>query len=87
MCLPKVAFKVNLIDVNGAQLEKAVQTIGKNLDRQVSKGALTEEQKASTLANITTHTDLAAGVQNAELVVEAATENIDLKLKIFRSAG
>lgn len=77
-------FKVNLIDVNGAQLEKAVQTIGKNLDRQVSKGSLTEEQKATTLANITTHTDLAAGVQGAELVVEAATENIDLKLKIFR---
>ena len=77
-------FKVNLIDVNGAQLEKAVQTIGKNLDRQVSKGSLTEEQKAGTLANITTHTELAAGVQGAELVVEAATENIDLKLKIFR---
>jgi 3-hydroxybutyryl-CoA dehydrogenase len=77
-------FKVNLIDVSGAQLEKAVQTIGKNLDRQVSKGTLMEEQKSSTLANISTHTDLAAGVQNAELVVEAATENIDLKLKIFR---
>jgi len=77
-------FKVNLIDVNGAQLEKAVQTIGKNLDRQVGKGTLTEEQKLATLANITTHTDLAAGVQTAELVVEAATENIDLKLKIFR---
>lgn len=77
-------FTVNLIDVNGAQLEKALQTIGKNLDRQVSKGTITEGQKASTLANITTHTDLAAGVQHAELVVEAATENIDLKLKIFR---
>ncbi|AXY78074.1 3-hydroxybutyryl-CoA dehydrogenase [Paraflavitalea soli] len=77
-------FTVNLIDVNGAQLEKAVQTIGKNLDRQISKGTLTEAQKETTLGNITTHTDLAAGVENAELVVEAATENIDLKLKIFR---
>lgn len=77
-------FNVNLIDVNGAQLEKAVQTIGKNLDRQVAKGTLTEEEKTATLANISTHTDLAAGVQHAELVVEAATENIDLKLKIFR---
>lgn len=77
-------FKVNLIDVNAAQLEKALQTIGKNLDRQVSKGTLTEDQKGATLANITTVTDLAAGVQGADLVVEAATENIDLKLKIFR---
>lgn len=77
-------FNVNLIDVNAAQLEKALQTIGKNLDRQVAKGTLTEDQKAATLANITTVTDLAAGVQGADLVVEAATENIDLKLKIFR---
>jgi 3-hydroxybutyryl-CoA dehydrogenase len=77
-------FKVNLIDVNAAQLEKAVQTISKNLDRQVTKGSLTEDQKGATLANITTVTDLAAGVQGADLVVEAATENIDLKLKIFR---
>jgi len=78
-------FTVKLIDVNGAQLEKALQTIGKNLDRQVSKGALSEGQKSIALANITTHTDLAVGVQNADLVVEAATENTDLKLKIFRS--
>lgn len=77
-------FQVNLIDVNAAQLEKAVQTIGKNLDRQVSKGTLTEGQKSIALANITTHTDVAEGVRNAELVVEAATENTDLKLKIFR---
>ncbi|MBO9564398.1 MAG: 3-hydroxybutyryl-CoA dehydrogenase [Niastella sp.] len=77
-------FKVNLIDVNAAQLEKAVQTISKNLDRQVAKGTLTEQQKGATLANITTVTDLAAGVKTADLVVEAATENIDLKLKIFR---
>lgn len=77
-------FSVNLIDVNAAQLEKALQTISKNLDRQVSKGTLTEDQKGATLANITTVTDLATGVQGADLVVEAATENIDLKLNIFR---
>ncbi len=77
-------FNVNLIDVNAAQLEKALQTIGKNLDRQVSKGTLTEAQKAAALANIVTVADVAAGVQQADLVVEAATENVDLKLKIFR---
>ncbi len=77
-------FNVTLIDVNAAQLEKALATIGKNLDRQVTKGTLTEEQKASTLANLTTQTDVAAGVANADLVVEAATENVDLKLKIFK---
>lgn len=77
-------FTVNLIDVNAAQLEKAVQTITKNFDRQVAKGTVTEDQKQLALSNITTHTDIAAGVQNAELVVEAATENADLKLKIFK---
>lgn len=77
-------FAVNLIDVNAAQLEKARQTIAKNLERQVVKGIITEEQKQLAISNITTYTDLAAGVQNAELVVEAATENVDLKLKIFK---
>lgn len=77
-------FNVNLIDVNAAQLEKALQTIGKNLDRQVSKGSLTEAQKAAALANITTVTDVGTGVGQADLVVEAATENVELKLKIFR---
>ena len=77
-------FIVTLIDVNAAQLEKAVATIGKNLDRQVTKGTLTEEQKAATLKNLTTQTDVATGVANADLVVEAATENVDLKLKIFK---
>ncbi|WP_315821666.1 3-hydroxybutyryl-CoA dehydrogenase [Paraflavitalea speifideaquila] len=77
-------FRVNLIDVSSAQLEKALQTIGKNLDRQVAKGSLTEEQKTRTLANITPFTIMAEGVQEAELVVEAATENIELKLKIFK---
>lgn len=77
-------FTVTLIDVNAAQLEKALATITKNLDRQVAKGTLTEEQKALTLANLSTQTDVAAGVTNADLVVEAATENVDLKLKIFK---
>ncbi|MBL7950176.1 MAG: 3-hydroxybutyryl-CoA dehydrogenase [Flavobacteriales bacterium] len=76
--------KVTLIDIAQAGLDKGMATIAKNLDRQVAKGALNEEQKAATLKNITTITDMAAGVKAAELVVEAATENVDLKLRIFR---
>ncbi len=78
-------FNVCLIDVQQAQLDKALQTISKNLDRQVAKGNLTEEQKMQTLANISIQTDTAAGVKNVELIVEAATENIALKLKIFEN--
>jgi 3-hydroxybutyryl-CoA dehydrogenase len=77
-------FIVNLIDVNITQLHKALQAITKNFDRQIAKGAVTEEQKQKALANITTLTDIGEGVQHADLVVEAATENIDLKLKIFK---
>ena len=77
-------FKVNLIDVSPAQLEKAVGTIGKNFDRQIAKGSLTEENKKAALDNITSVTDLAEGVKHADLVVEAATENAELKLKIFK---
>jgi 3-hydroxybutyryl-CoA dehydrogenase len=77
-------FAVNLIDVNAGQLDKALQTIEKNFDRQIAKGAATEEQKKNALANLTTYTDLALGVKEAQLVVEAATENIDLKLNIFK---
>ena len=80
----QTGFTVTLIDVNAAQLEKALATIAKNLDRQVSKGTLTEDQKATTLANLSIQTDIAIGVSQADLVVEAATENIDLKLKIFK---
>ena len=80
-------YKVTLIDVNGSLLEKAVQTIGKNFDRQISKGAATTEQKLNTLANISTATEIAKGVKLADLVVEAATENIELKLKIFESVS
>ena len=78
-------FNVQLIDLNEAQLQKALATIAKNLDRQVAKGSLTEEQKAQTLANLATSNAIETGVANAELVVEAATENVDLKLKIFQT--
>ena len=77
-------FTVTLIDNQPTQLEKALKTIARNLDRQISKGALTEQDKQSTLGDITTATTLAEGVAKADLVVEAATENIDLKLNIFR---
>ena len=77
-------FKVNLVDVSEDQLQKALQTITKNLDRQVSKGTIDEAKKQSTISNITTHNNLADGVKEAGLVVEAATENTDLKLKIFK---
>lgn len=75
---------VNLIDISQLALDKAVATISKNLDRQVSKGALTEAEKEATLANLSTHTDMKSGVEGVSLVVEAATENVDLKLKIFK---
>ncbi|MEP6683249.1 MAG: 3-hydroxybutyryl-CoA dehydrogenase [Parafilimonas sp.] len=77
-------FEVNLIDVNSAQLEKALQTIAKNFDRQISKGNITEEIKKQALANISTFNVIKEGVQDADLVIEAATENVDLKLKIFK---
>lgn len=80
----QAGFTVNLIDVNAAQLEKAIATIGKNFDRQIAKGTLTEDNKQAALSNITTVTDVAEGIKNADLVVEAATENIELKLKIFK---
>lgn len=77
-------YKVSLVDVSEASLERGLNTISKNLDRMVAKEAITADDKAKTLANITTYTDMAAGVKEAELVVEAATENVDLKLKIFK---
>ncbi|MCZ2225076.1 MAG: 3-hydroxybutyryl-CoA dehydrogenase [Chitinophagales bacterium] len=80
----QTGFSVNLIDVNATQLERAIATITKNLDRQIAKGSLTEEQKKQTLANLSTNTKLAEGVANADLVVEAATENTELKLNIFK---
>jgi 3-hydroxybutyryl-CoA dehydrogenase len=76
---------VKLIDISEKALEKALATIGKNLDRQVSKGILTEDQKTQTLKNLEISTDLESAVSDRELVVEAATENVELKLNIFRT--
>ncbi|MBU6342986.1 MAG: 3-hydroxybutyryl-CoA dehydrogenase [Bacteroidetes bacterium] len=75
--------QVTLVDVAPTALDKAIATISGNLDRQIKKGALSEEEKSATLARITPQTDLQTGVANADLVVEAATENVALKLKIF----
>ena len=76
--------QVTLIDVSSEALDRALATIGKNLDRQIKKGALTEDEKAATLGRLVPSTDLASGVAQADLVVEAATERVDLKLDIFR---
>ncbi|WP_185117562.1 3-hydroxybutyryl-CoA dehydrogenase [Chryseobacterium sp. PMSZPI] len=76
-------FKVNLVDVSQEALDRGLKTITTNLDRIIAKGNLTEEQKAETLGNITTFTTLNDAVGTADLIVEAATENQDLKLKIF----
>lgn len=76
-------YTVNLIDISEDALKKAITTIGKNLERQVFKQLITEETRSKALSNITTQTDLKTGVGNSDLIVEAATENEDLKLKIF----
>ena len=77
-------FHVNLVDVSQDQLNKAIATITKNFDRQIAKGSIGANIKETALANITTHSSLASGVRDVDLVVEAATENIDLKLNIFK---
>lgn len=77
-------YQVSLIDISAAQLEKALATISKNMDRQVSKGAITELEKQEALARIMLLTSIEEGVKKADLVVEAATENMALKLDIFR---
>ena len=77
-------FNVNLVDISADALERAIATISKNLDRMVKKERITEDDKNNTLSNITTYTDIKEGVKGVDLVVEAATENIDLKLKIFK---
>lgn len=79
----QAGFKVTIVDVSLAQIDRALATISKNLDRQVSKGTITEEQKKATLGNISTNSNMIEGVSNAALVVEAATENVTLKLQIF----
>lgn len=76
-------YAVTLVDISQAALDKALSTITKNLDRLIAKEKISESDKAATLANIAINTQLADGVSKADLVVEAATENIDLKLKIF----
>lgn len=80
----QAGFKVHLTDVNSPQLEKAIQTISKNFDRQIAKQTATEEIKSKSLLNIETFHTIAEGVKDVQLVVEAATENTELKLKIFR---
>ena len=77
-------YQVNLIDISKEALEKGLTTISKNLDRQVTKGVLTNEEKNSTLSRIQTFTSIESGVQEVGLVIEAATENSDLKLSIFK---
>ena len=80
----QTGFKVNLIDISEEAIAKGIATIGKNLDRQITKGSITEAEKVKTLDNISSCTDLKAGVEYADLVIEAASENVDLKLKIFK---
>ena len=77
-------YKVQLIDISEDSLKKGMDTISKNLDRMVAKEKISEEEKNQTLENITTFTEISDGVEYASLVVEAATENTELKLKIFR---
>jgi len=77
-------FKVSLVDINSESLVKALQTIANNLDRQIKKGAIEEAVKTSTLGNISTYTDLNEGAANADLVIEAATENREIKLGLFK---
>lgn len=77
-------FNVQLIDISEASLQKGIATISKNLDRMVTKEKITEADKTTTLSNISTFTSITEGVKSASLVVEAATENVDLKLNIFK---
>ena len=78
-------YQVSLIDLSADALSKALATIEKNLDRQIKKELITDAEKESTLKNLTTFTETEAGVKDVDLVVEAATENTDLKLKIFKN--
>ena len=77
-------FKVKMIDISETALQKALGVIGGNLDRQIKKEVITEADKNNTLSNISTHTDMVTAIADADLIIEAATENIDLKLKIFK---
>ncbi|MDB5009689.1 MAG: 3-hydroxybutyryl-CoA dehydrogenase, partial [Mucilaginibacter sp.] len=77
-------FEVALIDINSEALERAINTISNNLDKQIKKGTITEQIKAATLNHIKTYTDVQRGAANADLVIEAATENREIKLNIFK---
>ena len=77
-------YSVNLVDISEPALQKALATISKNIDRQIAKGTVTEADKTATLANIKTFTKLEDGAKNADLVVEAASENVNVKLAIFK---
>jgi 3-hydroxybutyryl-CoA dehydrogenase len=77
-------FEVSLVDIKQDALDQAIKTITGNLDRQIKKGTIDEQLKTSTLNNITTHTDLKTAVTNADLVIEAATENRNIKLNLFK---
>tara|TARA_B100000900_G_scaffold124550_1_gene105131 strand:- start:8249 stop:9142 length:894 start_codon:yes stop_codon:yes gene_type:complete len=77
-------YRVNLIDIDEIALNKALQTISKNLDRMLEKGVISNDQKTSTIKNIKTYTDINKGVENTSLVVEAATENEAVKIQIFK---
>ncbi len=77
-------YQVHMMDVNQAALDKAIATIGKNMDRQIAKNAMTEAAKAEALSRISTFTSLPEAVRNADIIIEAATENTELKLNIFR---
>ena len=83
-CFAQNGYSVNLIDISKESLNSAISTITKNLDRMVAKEKISEENKLNTLSNISTYTDLSIGVKDTDLVVEAAPENIDIKLKIFK---
>jgi len=83
-CFAQQGYKVALIDISENALQKAMATIEKNLDRMLKKGSINEQEKQNTLKNISTYTSLTEGVKNAELVVEAASENTDVKTNIFK---
>jgi 3-hydroxybutyryl-CoA dehydrogenase len=79
----QAGFKVTIVDISLTQLDKAIANIAKNFDRQIAKGLVSEEEKKAALANISICSNMSEGVKNAELVIEAATENVELKLQIF----
>ena len=83
-CFAQSGYSVNLIDISQDALDKALTTISKNLDRMLAKEKISDEDKKNTIANISTHTNMASALKGMDLVVEAATENVDIKLSIFK---